>query len=689
MVVVRIESSNGVQLISCLKMKQAVIFLVFSIFCCRTLCAENTAGWVLETTDTTDYTGISVASGSIGILPWKDPFSIRHVVLNHVFDIGGEFNVPTVLLGINPFVLEMVVDGQSVDPTNVSNWHQSIDMKRAVHTTSFTVDDKVAVKYEICALRNLPQSGLIRVEMRALKDVSIGVKNSMAIPPEYVDGRKSCHSLEAGKVPVDILGANAWSSHRRHRVAASSMFIYPKDKFLLTYQEESMQITARIPSDSVLSFALVGAICSTKDNPDPVTESERQVVYALHEGLPALLDAHYRLWDELWKGDIVIEGDPEAQLVVRSALYNLYSFGREGSRLSISPMGLSSQGYCGHIFWDAELWIYPPMLLLNQGIARAMMDYRTDRLDAARRKALQYGYRGAMYPWQSIDTGDEATPTFSTTGTFEHHIVADVAIAAWNYYCVSRDKNWLRESGWPMIRQIGAFWVSRVKKNADGSYSVCNVIGADEYAEGKTDNAFTNGAAIKALECAISAARVCGVKPDPLWREIADKIVIHRFEDGVTREYVDYNGHIIKQADVNLLAYPLGLITDEEQQLKDLQYYAPKIDTIHGPAMSYSSLCVQYARMGNVAMAVQMFDRCYKPNLRPPFAVIAETPSSHNPYFATGAGSILQAVLNGFAGLEITDKGIRQVKSVLPPSWSSLIVKGVGPEKKTYKVTRK
>ena len=48
--------------------------------------------------------------------------------------------------------------------------------------------------------------------------------------------------------------------------------------------------------------------------------------------------------------------------------------------------------------------------------------------------------------------------------------------------------------------------------------------------------------------------------------------------------------------------------------------------------------------------------------------MIAETKGGTNPYFATGAGGILQSVLMGFGGLEITPKGIIQVKSVLPPA---------------------
>lgn len=404
----------------------------------------------------------------------------------------------------------------------------------------------------------------------------------------------------------------------------------------------------------------------------------------MHEGEEALMQAHYRLWNELWQGDIRIEGDDDAQRIVRFALFNLYSSCRGGSRLSIPPMGLSLQGYNGHIFWDTELWMYPPMLLLNQDIARSMLDYRFDRLPAARKKALAYGYRGAMFPWESDDSGEEATPTHALTGPFEHHITADIGIACWNYYCVTRDMRWLQREGYPLLKEIADFWASRVTRNQDGSYSIHNVTGADEYANGVTDNAFTNGAASLALKYACQAAEICGEKVPEIWWEIGENIRILQFENGVTREHSTYKGEMIKQADANLLAYPLGVITDEYRQRQDLEYYAERIDQKDGPAMSYSVYCVQYARMGEADKAYEMFRRCYEPNLRKPFGVISETPTSNNPYFMTGAGGLLQAVLNGFCGLQITNEGIVQLPSVLPSHWKRVTVTGVGSDKKTY-----
>jgi trehalose/maltose hydrolase-like predicted phosphorylase len=106
----------------------------------------------------------------------------------------------------------------------------------------------------------------------------------------------------------------------------------------------------------------------------------------------------------------------------------------------------------------------------------------------------------------------------------------------------------------------------------------------------------------------------------------------------------------------------------------------------NGPAMAFGIFSVIYNHLGQSKKAEEMFRRSYRPNVHPPFNAFAETPSSHNPYFATGAGAMLQAVINGFGGLSITDHGIAQHHSVLPASWKKLTITGVGKDKKTYTV---
>lgn len=665
----------------------ALCFILGIILSATSIRAEEERLWQLHAVDIqAPYAPAPMANGCIGILPQKEPFAVEHVMLNHVFDAASPHVVSRVMRGINPFCLSMKIDNKKVDTSNISDWQQTIDMRRAVHQTSFHTLEKADVSYELCALRNLPYAGLIRVTVQACKDMLLEVRSGMGIPDDYSQSSIRYCEMEADGNRMYMLESDATSRLGYRRVASTSSFLFNGEQIKPMYDEATRELffSIQLKKGETFCFSLVGSVCSSRDFFDPYNEAERQVIYAVHEGEEALMQAHYRLWDELWQGDIRIEGDDDAQRIVRFALFNLYSSCRGGSRLSIPPMGLSLQGYNGHIFWDTELWMYPPMLLLNQDIARSMLDYRFDRLPAARKKALAYGYRGAMFPWESDDSGEEATPTHALTGPFEHHITADIGIACWNYYCVTRDMCWLQREGYPLLKEIADFWASRVTRNQDGSYSIHNVTGADEYANGVTDNAFTNGAASLALKYACQAAEICGEKVPEIWREIGENIRVLQFENGVTREHSTYKGEMIKQADANLLAYPLGLITDEYRQKQDLEYYAERIDQKDGPAMSYSVYCVQYARMGEADKAYEMFRRCYEPNLRKPFGVISETPTSNNPYFMTGAGGLLQAVLNGFCGLQITDEGIVQLPSVLPSHWKRVTVTGVGSDKKTY-----
>jgi trehalose/maltose hydrolase-like predicted phosphorylase len=102
--------------------------------------------------------------------------------------------------------------------------------------------------------------------------------------------------------------------------------------------------------------------------------------------------------------------------------------------------------------------------------------------------------------------------------------------------------------------------------------------------------------------------------------------------------------------------------------------------------MTQAIFALLYARLGDGEKAFQFFKDAHIPNQNPPFKVLAETKGGTNPYFATGAGGLLQSVLNGFGGLEITPNGITQLRSVLPRQWKSLTITGAGPQRKTFVV---
>jgi protein-glucosylgalactosylhydroxylysine glucosidase len=290
-----------------------------------------------------------------------------------------------------------------------------------------------------------------------------------------------------------------------------------------------------------------------------------------------------------------------------------------------------------------------------------------------------------MFPWESDSDGQEATPVWALTGPFQHHITGCVGWSFWKYYQVTKDKEWLRTRGYPMLKEVADFWVSRVEKGTDGQLHINNVIGSNEWQENIDDNAFTNAMAKTSLGFATQAAQELGIAANPQWASVAALIPILKFPDGTTKENRTYDGVTIKQADVNLLAYPLTIVSDEAQIRKDLAYYGPRYSP-EGPAMGWSVLSTLNTRLGDSEKGYEWFIRSYKPNMVPPFGVLAETAGGTNPYFATGAGGMLQAVMNGFAGLDLTDRGIIQLKTKLPKKWKSLTIKGVGVDKRTITV---
>jgi len=671
-------------------------FLFLTIFLCQLVFSQND-GWNISTTERSNYTGIVVSNGRLGILPSEEPFRTKQIILNNVYDKESPLGVSKILQGMNFGNLDIEIDGELITAANISNWKQTLNMKEAGFTTSFSFKNKAEIIYTIYALRNVPYSGYIDISIKALQNISTKVTGKIESLAEFKEPLSTFRVLKDNETTMPVLQTVAKSRLGKHTVATTSTFIWHQINSgreeqrpelvhnLVSDYNNQLSFTKEITKSTSLNFAWTGAQCTTQDFDDPQTESERFVIFNLLTPWQDLLGQHKALWEELWEGDIIIDGDLQSQQDVRLALYHLYAFGRGDSNLSIAPMGLSSQNYNGHIFWDTELWMYPPLLVLNQDIARSLVNYRSDRLDKAKQKAINFGYKGAMFPWESDDTGEEATPAWALTGTFEHHITADVGIAFWNYYRVTKDKLWLKERGYPMLKEIADYWVSRSTKNSDNSYTIKNVVGANEFAPNVDDNAFTNGSAITALRYASLAANALGLTPDATWKEVADHIKIHRFPDGTTMEHSKYDGVIIKQADVNLLSYPLDIVNDEETLLKDLKYYEPRL-ALDGPAMGKSVFAVIYARLGDVESAFRLFKESYEPNKRAPFGALAESATSNNPYFTTGAGGMLQTVLFGFGGLHITETGIIQKNGILPKQWKSLTIKGVGPDKKTFVV---
>lgn len=640
-----------------------------------------------------NYYGITAANGMIGIVSAPEPFKVKDVVLAGAYDTYGRGRVSNFIPSFNLLNMRVEIDGRSIDANNISNFTQELNMQQAAFTGRFDHADKASISYTYYALRHLPYTVLMDVTITPKKDIQLGAASVMAAPDLLKDVQNYYNEIDRPHVVISLLTSSAQSPTGKMQMCASNSFIFSEThghepRVIHEMWDNNMHLmkfSKTLKAGETYRFSITGSSITSAHHDDPLNEAERLTIFAKLEGRDRLLQRHLQAWQELWKSDIQIEGDAQSQQDIHSMLYHLYSFTREGTALSPSPMGLSGLGYNGHVFWDTELWMYPALLVMQPAIAKSMVEYRFKRLETAKRNAFSKGYKGAMFPWESAETGVEETPVWALSGPFEQHITACVAIAAWNYFRVTQDRQWLQEKGWPILKETADFWASRVERNGPGHYDINNVVAADEWAENVNNNAFTNAAAKANLQFATQAAALLGIPANSDWAHVASNIPILR-ENGITKEHEAYKGEGIKQADVNLLAYPLKEVTDPKQIKADLDYYSARVPNEGTPAMTQAVFTLLHARLGNADKAWYWFKDAYLPNLNPPFRVIAETKGGTNPYFATGAGGILQSVLMGFGGLEITDSGIVQQKGLLPKHWKSLTITGVGPNKQSFVV---
>ena len=668
--------------------------LLVCLFCLQAFFSLSQDAWKMKADkiDPNNYYGVTVANGMIGVVSSPEPFRVKDVVLAGAYDLYGRGRVSNFLKSFNLLNMYLELDGKRIDSKSANNLQQELDMKKASFTTTFDYSDKASITYTYYSLRHLPYTVLMDVTVTAKKDFTMTGASVMEAPDALKDVQNYYNEIDRPHVVISLLTSSAKSPTGKLLMCASNTFLFSEahghePRVIHEMWDNNMHLmkfTKKIKAGESYRFSIAGSSITSAHHDDPLNEAERATIFAKLEGRERLISFHTKAWEDLWKSDIIIEGDAQSQQDVHSMLYHLYSFSREGTALSPSPMGLSGLGYNGHVFWDTELWMYPALLVLHPEIAKSLIEYRYQRLDAAKRNAFSKGYKGAMYPWESAETGVEETPVWALSGPFEHHITACVGIAAWNYYCVTQDKQWLREKGFPILSATADFWASRVERNGPGRYDINNVVAADEWAENVNNNAFTNAAARSNLQFATEAAKILNITPDPDWMNVANNIPVLKMENGVTKEHATYNGEGIKQADVNLLSYPLKQIKDAAQIKKDLEYYETRVPNEGTPAMTQAVFTTLYARLGIPEKAYHWFRESYVPNLNPPFRVIAETKGGTNPYFATGAGGIIQSLLMGFGGLDITSAGIVQLKTSLPKQWKSLTLTGVGTQKKTF-----
>ena len=323
-----------------------------------------------------------------------------------------------------------------------------------------------------------------------------------------------------------------------------------------------------------------------------------------------LLQAHAAAWNRIWSRCRFEIGDAHANRVLRlHGFHTLQTLSRQmiGLDVGVPARGLHGEGYRGHVFWD-DVLVLPLVTYRLPELTKQLIGYRLRRLPAARRLAAQYGYRGALFPWQSGSDGREETPLwifnprsgrwFTDHSRLQRHVSLAVAYEVWQYFEITNDLEFMVNYGAELVIEITRFFSSLTVWNPDrGRYEIHGVMGPDEFHDaypnadrpGVDNNAYTNVMVVWLMRRAIDTVALLrgyyslglvstlGVDAAEIqrWTDITSKMFVP-FHDGVISQFegyerlaeLDWNAYRNRYADIGRLDLILEAEGDSPNRYK-------------------------------------------------------------------------------------------------------------------------
>lgn len=673
------------------------------------------SGFLLTSSDPARAPSPFIGNGRIGVVIPPLGIGATPSIAAGLYE-HGPMDVPRIA-AVPAWNAVAVADGDHwIEPErdSVGSYRQTLDMATATATTTYewiAGERRIAIRVEMFVSRAPDGVAAIRLELTPRQAGPIRARFALAgwpppkrLPldtlkritwwwgpdelwyPGHVVVTSRTALATAGSARLSLAGS---PEGRTTAVIESAEVRWPADL-------PGVQARTRVRGDSALveiafdaaagqtyRFTQLTAFASTAEpgRAGPLrTVAAGRLRQASRTGYDGVAAANARAWADRWATDIQIDGDPELQRVSRTMLFYLLCSADSGTAMGIPPMGLSSGGYYGHMFWDSDTWMFPSLLVTHPDVAHSMVAFRARTLPAAQARARAHGFRGAMYPWEADERGVETTPRFAAqNASSEIHVTGDVAYAQWQYYLATGDSAWLAREGYPVLRSVADFWVSRASRDSAGRYHIRNVVSVAEGLVGVSDDAYTNAVARLSLQFATAAAARLGTRADPRWRQVADQL--HMPIDSATGSWRTYEGAPDSTLGwvTPLLAFPLGVPIGDAAKRTHLDQVVHRLgDESAGAMMGITLLSVGAAELGDRGLIDTLLPYSYRNHLKGPFLVPSETPTNNAFAFLTGAGGFLQQILFGYTGLRLGEKGLAPAfRPVLPSRVRRLAIRNL------------
>ncbi|MFI5139720.1 MAG: glycoside hydrolase family 65 protein, partial [Sphingobacteriales bacterium] len=304
--------------------KMSIFFLGLISFCSTLVYAQDQ--WIIKADkiDPANYYGITVANGMIGMVSSPEVFKIKSVTLAGAYDLYGRGRVSNFLNSFNLLNMSLDINGKRVDARSASNYKQELDMQHGCFTATLDFGDEASVKYTYYALRQLPFTVLMDISITAKKDITINTVSILETPDALRDVQN--YYNEIGN--ISLLTSTAKSPTGKLLLCASNTFLFDEKSGqeprviheMLDNNLHQMKFSKVILAGQTYQYAVAGSSITSAHDADPLNQAERLTIFAKLEGRNRLIKFHEKAWDDLWKSDIKIEGDPQAQQDVHSML---------------------------------------------------------------------------------------------------------------------------------------------------------------------------------------------------------------------------------------------------------------------------------------------------------------------------------------------------------------------------------
>ncbi|MCJ1477712.1 hypothetical protein MMC13_006385 [Lambiella insularis] len=613
----------------------------------------------------------------------------------------------------------------SYDPLAIYNFSSSLDFKRGISTWQYVwvpndvLGPNFTIQYTLFTNKLFANQAVVQLQVEPSFDCNVSIVNILdgrnAVRTEFVDSGVDGDLIYSAVRPIGVPNVTAFlyaGMQADPEFNVSTLRLISDQPYLGVNDSSIAQAaTFDLKAGQITTVTKFVGAASSDGFTDPQGQAKNASLKAMDLGYDQSLIFHAAEWAIVMPTESVdsyaypengtLPADENiieaAIMAVVNSYYLLMNTVSQDAIAnvtnapidinSISVCGLSSDCYAGQVFWDAEVWMQPGLVVAFPQAAKQIANYRVAKYGQAianaktaytsSKNSTIFSEDAAVYPWTSGRYGN-------CTGTgpcfdYEYHINTDIVTEFINYWVASGDTDFFREYLFPIVGSISALFSDLLVQNGT-QFALTNMTDPDEYANNVNNGGFTMASISNTLANYNNFRELFNMTRNATYDAQAANVLISRDPStDITLEYTSMNGSIsVKQADVVLNTFPLNYQSNytQAEMLQDLDYYAGK-QSDNGPGMTFAIFSIaaeQVSPSGCASYTYQQYST--RPYARAPWFQFSEqllddyalNGGTHPAFpFLTGHGGAMQVTVFGYLGLRLAPDFTLHLNPSLPP----------------------